>query len=125
MMIPLFNRNIGVDIDGLNERKTQRELSEIHIRVKQRNGKKCITLIEGLAKDLDLKKISKALRKTFNTSVSILKIDDDKGNDRGDDEVMYHKILQLQGDKRKEVNEFLIKYKIWEEPDPPIKVHGF
>ena len=29
----------------------------IHIRVQQRNGRKCLTLIHGLANDLDLKKI--------------------------------------------------------------------
>jgi len=33
--------------------------SKVHIRVQQRNGRKCITLIEGLAEDLDIKRICK------------------------------------------------------------------
>ena len=35
------------------------DTSKIHIRVQQRNGRKCITLIEGLAEDLDIKRICK------------------------------------------------------------------
>ena len=35
----------------------------IHIRVQQRNGRKCITTVQGLDAALDLKKILKALKK--------------------------------------------------------------
>ena len=35
----------------------------IHIRVQQRNGRKCITTIQGLDAALDLKKILKAIKK--------------------------------------------------------------
>ena len=38
-----------------------RDNSKIHIRVQQRNGRKCITTVQGLAEDLDIKKIAKAL----------------------------------------------------------------
>ena len=37
--------------------------SKVHIRVQQRNGRKCITTVQGLNQDLDLKKILKALKK--------------------------------------------------------------
>ena len=35
----------------------------IHIRVQQRNGRKCITTVQGLDTALDLKKILKAIKK--------------------------------------------------------------
>jgi hypothetical protein len=35
------------------------DFSKVHIRVQQRNGRQCITLIEGLAEDLDIKSLCK------------------------------------------------------------------
>jgi translation initiation factor SUI1 len=35
----------------------------VHIRIQQRNGRKSLTTVQGLAIDLDLKKILKALKK--------------------------------------------------------------
>ena len=37
--------------------------SNVHIRVQQRNGRKCVTTVQGLADDLDLKKIVKYVKK--------------------------------------------------------------
>jgi len=34
-------------------------LNQVHIRVQQRNGRKCITTVAGLGEDLDMKKILK------------------------------------------------------------------
>ncbi len=101
----------GVDFDDDVEKERPR--STIHIRLQQRNGKKTITLIEGLAEDLDLKKILRAMKKTFQTNCAILHPDEDKT------------ILQLNGDQRENARTFFTKYKIWESPDPPIKIHGF
>jgi translation initiation factor 1 len=95
------------------DQKNNRPLSNIHISLKQRNGRKTITFIEGLATDLDLKKIVRALKKSFQTNGAI--IDNKEGG----------KILQLNGDHRENVKNFFIKYKIWDEPDLPIKIHGF
>ena len=47
----------------------------VHIRVQQRNGKKCITTVSGIAEDLNVKKITKYLKNKFNTSGSINKED--------------------------------------------------
>ena len=41
----------------------QNYISDVHIRVQQRNGRKCVTTIQGLAEDLDQKKICKFFRK--------------------------------------------------------------
>lgn len=82
----------------------------VHVRMQQRNGRKCLTTIEGLANDLDLKKILRYLKKTFSTNGTILK-DPTMG-----------KVLLLQGDQRDNVQLFLTKTHICEKD--LIKVHG-
>jgi len=57
----------------------------VHIRNKQRNGKKSFTMVEGLATDLDVVKILKCLRKMLATNGTLLK---DENN---------QVVLQLQG----------------------------
>lgn len=57
----------------------------VHIRIQQRNGRKSLTTVQGLATDLDLKKILKALKKTYSTNGTIL-VDEELGE-----------IIQLQG----------------------------
>jgi len=44
---------------------------KIHIRVRTRRGRKCITSIEGLADDLDLKSLCRAMQKNFNCTGSV------------------------------------------------------
>jgi translation initiation factor 1 len=100
----------NLQLRGINfeeEVEEKRPLSNIHIHLQQRNGKKTITLIEGLAEDLDLKKILRAMKKTFQTNGAILKPDEDKT------------ILQLNGDQRENTRVFFIKYKIWETTVDP------
>ena len=100
-------------MDGCDDEATQRPLSNIHVRVQQRNGRKCWTLIEGLASDFNLWKIIRALKKEFQTNGTVLDSD------------THGKVLQLQGDHRDKVQQFFIKYKIWEYGiDPPMKIHG-
>jgi translation initiation factor 1 len=89
----------------------RKQRSVVHIRVQQRNGKKSITTVQGLADDLDLAKILKALKKTLNTNGTIL-MDDEFGE-----------ILNLQGDQRKSVSDFLCTYHICQQSE--IKIHGF
>lgn len=83
----------------------------VHLRIQQRNGRKSLTTVQGLATDLDLKKILRALKKTFSTNGTILK-DEELG-----------KIIQLQGDQRKNVLDFLVKTHICDRSE--LKVHGF
>jgi translation initiation factor 1 len=82
----------------------------VHIRIQQRNGKKCLTLIHGIASDLDLPKIAKYLKKMYNTNGHI------------STDAQYGDVIQLQGDQRKNVYDSLIEWKICEKGD--IKVHG-
>uniref|UniRef100_A0A7S0LFE0 SUI1 domain-containing protein n=1 Tax=Coccolithus braarudii TaxID=221442 RepID=A0A7S0LFE0_9EUKA len=88
-----------------------KDKSYVHIRIQQRNGRKSLTTVQGLAEDLDFKKILKALKKTFSTNGTVLK-DKEMG-----------KVIQLQGDQRKNVADFLVKYKILKKDD--LKIHGF
>ena len=98
------------DLTGSGE-STASQRSVVHIRVQQRNGKKSLTTIQGLADDLDMSKILKALKKTLNTNGAVLE-DEEFGS-----------VLQLQGDHRAAVTDFLCTYRICTRAE--IKIHGF
>jgi len=83
---------------------------KVHIRMQQRNGRKCITTIQGLADDLDIKLIARALKKTFQCNGSI-SMDPELGE-----------ILQLSGDQRANVRQFFIDEEVCYEDQ--IVVHG-
>ncbi|XP_004294387.1 PREDICTED: protein translation factor SUI1 homolog isoform 3 [Fragaria vesca subsp. vesca] len=83
----------------------------VHIRVQQRNGKKCLTTVQGLKKDFSYEKILKDLKKEFCCNGNVVQ-DKELG-----------KIIQLQGDQRKNVLQFLIQARIVKKEQ--IKIHGF
>ncbi|OAA44998.1 Eukaryotic translation initiation factor SUI1 [Metarhizium rileyi] len=86
----------------------------IHIRIQQRNGRKTLTTVQGLPKKFDQKKILKVIKKKFACNGTIVN-DTEMGE-----------VIQLQGDQRKDVQEFLIDKKDGLELDAKtIKVHGF
>ncbi|ATY61683.1 translation initiation factor SUI1, putative [Cordyceps militaris CM01] len=86
----------------------------IHIRIQQRNGRKTLTTVQGLPKKFDQKKILKVIKKKFACNGTIV-ADSEMGE-----------VIQLQGDQRKDVQDFLIDKKEGLELDPKtIKVHGF
>merc|ERR1719453_1515291 len=73
---------------------------KIHIRVQQRNGRKCITTIQGLQDDLDIKKITRAIKKTYQCNGSV-NADDEHGE-----------IAQFSGDQRSNCSKFLVEQEI-------------
>ena len=81
------------------------------MRVQQRNGRKCITTIAGLAEDLDVKRICKAFKKNFQCNGAVTK-DSELGE-----------IIQLSGDQRTNVNSFLAEQEICLKSS--IVIHGF
>lgn len=93
------------------------KLTEVHIKIQQRNGKKCVTIVEGLAK-LDLPPnvsqetfltlLSKKFRKSFNCRANINKDDNS---------------FTLSGDQRENIKSLLLTMKLVDEEQ--IKVHGF
>ena len=86
----------------------------LDVRVQQRNGRKSWTTVQGLNSHLDRVKIEKLLKhfkKTFNCNGTIVSHNE------------YGEVIQLQGDHRDKVEEFLLKEKIIDKD--LIKVHGF
>tara|TARA_Y100000768_G_scaffold381586_1_gene360515 strand:- start:8017 stop:8313 length:297 start_codon:yes stop_codon:yes gene_type:complete len=96
--------NIIKDILNINKKL-------VHIRILHSNEKKNITLIENLDSLLDIKKILKYIKKIFNCNGSIIA------------DINNKLIIQLQGDQRLKMRNFLISENICKENT--IKLHGF
>jgi len=88
-----------------------KEVKPCHIRKQQRNGRQCLTLIEGLDPDMDLKKVIKVLKKTLHCNGVLKK--DAEGSP----------IVCLSGDHRHAVADQLLKWKVLENRDR-IMIHG-
>ena len=96
--------------DSVNDPfQVKNKLNEIHVRIQQRNGRKCITTVSGIEKDKhSLKDILRQTKKKFNCNGTVIKEED---------------VLQFQGDQRENLKEYLMKILDYESED--IKVHGF
>jgi translation initiation factor 1 len=98
--------------EELSEEKVTR--SHIHIRIQQRNGRKTLTTVQGLPKKFDQRKILKVIKKKFACNGTTV-VDSELGE-----------VIQLQGDQRKVVRDFLIdKDEGLELDERDIKIHGF
>ena len=98
----------NIDNDPFKTEKNNEEI--IHIRLQQRNGRKTLTTIQGLSKDLEFKKLLKAFKKEFACNGCII------------DHKEFGEVIQLQGDQRENIKIFLINATISKEEY--IKVHG-
>eukprot|EP01083_Nonionella_stella_P093298 261419_1 len=105
MQFDTFN---AFDDDADN--KAGGQADKVHVRVQQRNGRKCITTVAGLANDLDIKRICKAFKKNFSCNGAVQKDEDDE-------------VIQLSGDQRTNVMEFLVDQEICVKLD--VVLHGF
>jgi len=106
-----FDPFAEADEDGGTEKQSQ---NYIHIRIQQRNGRKTLTTVQGLPKKFDQKKILKVIKKKFACNGTIVS-DTEMGE-----------VIQLQGDQRKDVQEFLTDKKEGLGLEAPtVKVHGF
>ena len=84
---------------------------KVHVRVQQRNGRKCITTVAGLADDLDIKRICKAFKKNFSCNGAVQKCEETG------------EVIQLSGDQRTNVKEFLVDQEICHSD--AVVLHGF
>ena len=84
---------------------------KVHVRIQQRNGRKCITTVAGLADDLDVKRICKAFKKNFSCNGAVQK----------DEEI--GEVIQLSGDQRTNVKDFLVDQEICHSEN--VVLHGF
>ncbi|CAH9107919.1 unnamed protein product [Cuscuta epithymum] len=98
------------DASGENSAAGTKE-EYVHVRIQQRNGRKSLTTVQGVNKQYSYDKILKDLKKEFCCNGTV--VDD---NELG-------KVIQLQGDQRKNVSAFLINAKIAKKDN--IKIHGF
>lgn len=89
--------------------------NKYHIRVQQRNGRKCITTLDGLEEDLDLKRICKAMREAFSCNGNVIM---KEGEEEG--------VIQLQGDQRENIKQWLLEQEIILKSEVDrIVIHGF
>lgn len=100
--------NIEDELTGKNKSGKKEKM---HLRVQQRNGKKCITILEGLFPDIDPKKIIQKMKSKFACG-GCVKTDDD-GNT----------VITLTGDKRNDIVDFFTLRKIAEKND--FVLHGY
>ncbi|KAJ2794760.1 Eukaryotic translation initiation factor eIF-1 [Coemansia guatemalensis] len=104
--------DFGADPFAKDEKsKSSITVSGIHIRIQQRNARKSTTTLQGLPNEFDLKYMLKYFKKTFGCLGTVV-------NDK-----KYGKVIQLSGDQRDKLQDFLIEEKIARAKD--IKVHGF
>ncbi|KAF3930222.1 hypothetical protein ABW20_dc0103828 [Dactylellina cionopaga] len=83
----------------------------IHIRIQQRNGRKTLTTVQGLPKDIDPKRILKELKKTFATNGNVVQ------------DPLLGEVIQFQGDQRNKIADFLVTALLIKKDT--IKIHGF
>ncbi|WVZ66150.1 hypothetical protein U9M48_015416 [Paspalum notatum var. saurae] len=83
----------------------------VHVRIQQRNGRKSLTTVQGLKKEFSYSKILKDLKKEFCCNGTVVQ-DPELGQ-----------VIQLQGDQRKNVSNFLVQAGIVKKEH--IKIHGF
>ncbi|BBN13092.1 translation initiation factor 1 [Marchantia polymorpha subsp. ruderalis] len=69
----------------------------VHVRVQQRNGRKSLTTVQGLKKEFNYNKILKDFKKEFCCNGTVVQ-DPELGQ-----------VIQLQGDQRKNVSQFLVQ----------------
>lgn len=99
--------------------------SEVHIRNRARKGKKTLTTIEGLASDLDLKKIAKAIRKNYKTAASVVAVKEKSKKGIKNDTIKETKyIIQISGDKRDQCKDFLTTTNIIDPDQDKLIMHG-
>ena len=103
-------KNLALATDPFADKEEGQDHSKIHVRVQQRNGRKCTTTVAGLPDDLDLRKITRALKKTFKCNGTVHN-DEESGE-----------IVQLSGDQRTNIREFFVDQEICREDQ--IVIHG-
>jgi len=108
-----LSSSLGTSIDPFDTTTGDEAVSvnDVHIRIQQRTGRKTLTTISGLPKDLDFERLIKTFKKLFSCNGALIKSEE------------LGIVVQLQGDQRKNALEFLVKEKIVKKSQ--VKIHGF
>ncbi|RYP77791.1 hypothetical protein DL771_000888 [Monosporascus sp. 5C6A] len=108
------NRRHPPDPSAVDQISTRIIYASADYLLPERNGRKTLTTVQGLPKKFDQRKILKVIKKKFACNGTTVH-DSEMGE-----------VIQLQGDQRKDVHDFLIDKVDGLELDPKtIKVHGF
>ncbi|KAI6177754.1 hypothetical protein M3Y97_00942300 [Aphelenchoides bicaudatus] len=83
----------------------------IHIRIQQRTGRKTITTVQGIDPAYALDRILRYMKKEYSCNGTIVNHKE------------YGEVIQMTGDQRQHVKDFLCKVGIAKEEN--CKVHGF
>lgn len=110
----------------------------VHIRIQQRSGRKTLTTVQGLSAEYDLKKIVRACKKVgpsvsrdFSRTIQVTRVSrvvippvqEFACNGTVVEHAEYGEVLQLQGDQRENICQWLTKSGL-AKPEQ-LKVHGF
>ncbi|EON98989.1 putative translation initiation factor protein [Phaeoacremonium minimum UCRPA7] len=95
----------------------------IHIRIQQRNGRKTLTTVQGIPPKFSRKKILAVVKKKFGKFCPPPSPRPCNGTIVTDAEM--GEVIQLQGDQRKAMQEFLTAKDGLELDPNTIKIHGF
>nr|UXY86736.1 translation factor sui1 [Cryptomonas paramecium] len=96
--------------DKYNNKNFKKKTNNVHIYTQQRNGKKILTIIQGLDQRLDFEKIVQILKRKFCCNGCVVESLD------------FGLVIQLQGDQKNKVSFFLIDQQI--TLPKVIKIHG-
>ena len=96
---PSSPRTTSTSVSSVSYNIRPREVLSADSSFPERNGRKTLTTVQGLPKKFDQKKILKVIKKKFACNGTIVN-DSEMGE-----------VIQLQGDQRKDVQEFLIDKK--------------
>eukprot|EP01084_Bolivina_argentea_P038433 71044_1 len=114
------NISIGTDKDPFrmthhtkhnNDKRMVDNHHNIHLSYQQRNGRKGVTIIVGLPVKLNLNKLITKMKKKWSTGATIV-----QHKEKGD-------VIQIQGDLRRSIYEFLISLDIAQKSQ--ITIHGY
>ncbi|CAO4365988.1 unnamed protein product [Caenorhabditis nigoni] len=105
--------NLNRPADAFEQLETEDGVRQgvCHIRIQQRTGRKTITTVQGIGTEYDLKRIVQYLKKKHSCNGTIVEHPE------------YGEVIQLTGDQREKVKDFLIKVGIVNESN--CRVHGF
>ena len=94
--------------------ETKKQVSIVHIRIRQRNGRKTVTTVEGIGEEFDLPKITQYIRRMLSCIGTVIDTED-KATGRE------YQVMQFSGDHREQIRQFLLEEGICDE----VKIHGF
>ncbi|ELK32936.1 Eukaryotic translation initiation factor 1 [Myotis davidii] len=83
----------------------------IHISIQQRNGRKTLTSVQGITGDYNKMKLVNAFKMKFACNGTVIEHPE------------YEEVIQLQGDQRKNICQFLVETRLTN--DDHLKVHAF